>query len=506
MTKHLKLRGRILLGYAIPILLSATAASLVYWNVKNVETQLSLKEKSHLIVDDTKDLAISIEQMQRTMRGYLLTSNPLALNAYEQGRSRFSAFSQHLTELVDDPQQQTNLKKIIELGTQVVFLDRDLIALVNRGRSEEAIAKWRNSNTQEYAEELDLLLEQFEQRQLNILESRRQAMTHSLQRLTLIVFLSTALAAGLAMTIGVLLASRLSKTISRVTQSIASSSTHIAAMVTEQERILAQQSVSVNQTTTTINELGVSASQSAEKATQATQSTQRALSEAKSGSQAVQETLTEMTSLKQKVEAIADRILDLSHQTHQIGQVTSLVSNLANRTNMLALNASVEAVRAGEQGKGFAIVAREIRQLADQSKKSADKINSIIGEIHQAIQSTTTVTVEGTNTANRGLAIAESTAMAFVGVSEAVNDAFLNSQQIALNAKQQAIAIQQIVEAMNELNSSAKETASGIIQTQVITRHLNEAILSLQQLVSEDQSVVEAPSQEIPLPNIFLQG
>ena len=88
--------------------------------------------------------------------------------------------------------------------------------------------------------------------------------------------------------------------------------------------------------------------------------------------------------LKIRVSGIAEQILRLSEKNSQISNIIGLVSELANETNMLALNAAVEAARAGENGKGFEVVAVEIRKLADESKKSALKIQEIISEIKKA--------------------------------------------------------------------------------------------------------------------------
>jgi methyl-accepting chemotaxis protein len=146
---------------------------------------------------------------------------------------------------------------------------------------------------------------------------------------------------------------------------------------------------------------------------------------------------------------------------------------------MLALNAAVEAVRAGEHGKGFAVVAAEIRKLADQSKKSTEKINTLVGDIQSAISITVVVTHEGTKTVEEGTRIAQETSESFAGVEGAVNNIVINSQQISLNINQQAIAIQQIVSAMNDLNMAARETASGISQIRSGTEQLNESAQAL---------------------------
>jgi methyl-accepting chemotaxis protein len=283
--------------------------------------------------------------------------------------------------------------------------------------------------------------------------------------------------------LGIYLSKTITAKITALVNTLMSSSTEMAAMITQQEKITTQQATSVNQTTTAMDELGVSSRRSAEQATSATSGAQQALRLAEGGTQAVERTLEGMASLKDKVDAIALQISHLSQQTAQISSISILVSDIANQTNMLALNAAVEAVRAGDRGKGFAIVASEIRQLANQSKQSAQKINTLIADIQIAINTTVKVTDDGTKTVEDGVKIAQETTSAFVGVTDAVNHVFVNSQQISSSSQQQVLAIQQVVEAMNALNLAAKETASGINQTQVTMQQLNEAALNLEAMV-----------------------
>ncbi|OKH41032.1 chemotaxis protein [[Phormidium ambiguum] IAM M-71] len=275
------------------------------------------------------------------------------------------------------------------------------------------------------------------------------------------------------------IAKPLSTKIATIVNTIASSSSEIAATIEQQELAASQQAVSVNQTTTTMDELSSSSRQSAEQAAAATQGVSQALEQVEEGSKAVEKALQEMGTLKEKVEAIAQQISHLSQQTSQIGNISSLVSELANQTNMLALNAAVEAVRAAEHGKGFAVVASEIRKLADESKKSAQKISSLVQDIQSAISSTVLVTDSGTQSVNSSLTIAEQTSAAFTAIANAIDDVFLRNQKIALNAQQQAIAIQQVVVAMNALNQVAAQTASGISKTKLETQRLNQVVQNL---------------------------
>ncbi|MBG1269451.1 HAMP domain-containing methyl-accepting chemotaxis protein [Nostoc sp. WHI] len=286
-----------------------------------------------------------------------------------------------------------------------------------------------------------------------------------------------------AILLGLFLSNKIAKPLSgkiaQIVQTMAASTNEIAATVEQQERTATRQAASVNQTTITIDELGVSSQQSAEQAESAAAGARQALTLAGNGTEAVKHTLKGMATLREKVGAIANQITRLNEQTKQIGSISYLVGELASQTNMLALNAAVEAVRAGEHGKGFAVVAAEIRKLADQSKKSTEKINTLVGDIQSAISTTVVVTYEGTKTVEEGTRIAQETSESFAGVEDAVNNIVLNSQQISLNINQQAIAIQQIVSAMNDLNIAARETASGISQIRSGTEQLNESAQAL---------------------------
>jgi len=303
------------------------------------------------------------------------------------------------------------------------------------------------------------------------------------QQLLWTIVFGTGGTALVACVLAVLLANRTTKLLQDIANTIASSSNEIAATVEQQERTVNQQASSVHQTSTTMDELGASSRQAAEQAEASASGAREALAIAENGTQAVQQTMEGMSTLKGNVEAIAEQIMRLSEQTGQIGNISDLVADIANQTNMLALNAAVEAARAGENGKGFAVVASEIRKLADESKKSAEKINTLVTHLQAAMNSTVMVTDEGTKKTDASINLAQGTAQAFVGVTDSIDRVFVNNQQISLSAKQQAVAVQQVLAAMNALNLGAKETASGISQVKVSTQQLKEAAKQLQAIV-----------------------
>jgi methyl-accepting chemotaxis protein len=291
------------------------------------------------------------------------------------------------------------------------------------------------------------------------------------------------LAASISLVISYALSSSIAKTIQDASNAVASSTKDITSTVNEQEHTILQQSASMNETTVTIEEVGTYSLQSAQKAEISASGAQKALDLAESGTKTVGVAMDGISELKDQVIAIANQIVRLSEQTGQITTVSDIVADLATQTNMLALNAGVEAARAGEQGKGFAVVAGEIRKLADQSRKSADRIHILVNEVQAAINSTIMVTDEGTKKATQGIRLAEQTGDVFINIADAVNMVFLNNQDIAMTAKQQAVAVQRVVAAMNAINLEAKETAIGISQVKEATEDLNEAAQNLQAML-----------------------
>ncbi len=296
----------------------------------------------------------------------------------------------------------------------------------------------------------------------------------------------TILSLGTVLALGLFVVKRLIKLIRGLIYKISSFSMEIVSNMNEQEQVVGEQFLSVNQTTTTLENLGISSRHTAEEAEAVAAAARQALTLAEEGNKMVQQTLNQMLSLREAVAAISQQNQRLGDSTSQIGNISTLanlVSDLASQTNMLALNAAVEAVRAGEYGKGFAVVASEIRKLADESQQAAQQINGIIPEIKGAIDSTVKATEKSRKTVTAGVKTAQDTAEAFTGVREACNLVFASNQQISLNIKQQAIAIEQVADEMNSLNRTASQTIKDINQIKIGTQKLNEAALNLKSVV-----------------------
>jgi Methyl-accepting chemotaxis protein (MCP) signalling domain/Cache domain len=311
-----------------------------------------------------------------------------------------------------------------------------------------------------------------------------QAAYSELQRLLWTILGGAGFTGLLTLGLTALFADRLTNYIQKTIASITNSANEIVDTVQSQEITVNQQANTAIETTNTINQLESLSTESAAQAASSATGARQALSLSEAGTQAVQQTLRGMSDLRDNVDEIAAQVVNLGEQTGQITSISDLVSDLAKQTNMLALKAAVEAARVGEQGKGFGVVAGEIRKLAEESKKSAEKINNLATDIQVSINRTVMVTDRGTKTVTEGIQLAENTAATFIGVTDAVNNVFLNSQQISTAAKQQATAIQQVLGAMTIVSQGSQESAIGMHKMKTSTRELNQIADELQAVVS----------------------
>ncbi|MCW6035741.1 CHASE3 domain-containing protein [Spirulina subsalsa FACHB-351] len=482
--KKLKLRNTILVGYSIPIVLSGVTALVVYvQGVRQVEKQTQQVAQLHEHINQVKDLAFSISAMEKAARGYLMGEKSAELGIYEQWDSRFYEQSEIIRDLIDDPQQRQTLNEIIEVGDRMNELYRRLISYVqlnNRSKSQQI---WQQGQVQAITQNLSELVNTFEAYEQAQLAQERQQQQAALQFLTFLVFSIACLSGGIAFVSGVSIASAVSHHLTQEASAITQSSLEIAATMEQQERNTSQQVAAVSHASITFDELNASFRKAEEQAAHSAVDASHALDLSENGKLAVQRTLERMQILENKVEEIRDQTERLREKSSRIETISQLVGELAAQTNMLALNAAVEAARAGEQGRGFGIVATEIRRLADESKTSAQNIGDLIGEIRLEITSTAQATEAGTETVKQGVVISQEMAQAFGGVADAVESVVNNNQMLALNAKQQVAAMEQMLQVMNEITQAAQNNAASVTQVRSGVSFLNVALENLKALV-----------------------
>ncbi|MBI4780760.1 MAG: chemotaxis protein [Oscillatoriophycideae cyanobacterium NC_groundwater_1537_Pr4_S-0.65um_50_18] len=480
---NLKLKTQIAIGYLVPISLFLTLDVFAYRN--NVQRAATQKEYDRVVLlgQTLNDIGLSSGNILRAVRGYGLDPTSKRLRTtkttVEQEEKAYEEAISTLNTLIPEANQSEDIKALVKESKRVIDEVTESYTLMQTGQLAQGIAGV-NEVVFRTTEDLRIKLEDQNEEAAKKLQTADHAAADFLTHLLIV---GTILVTMSSVVLGWLITTLMTTKLQQAAYNLTSSSNELVATMDEQEQVASQQAAAMNETTTTMSELEASCQQAAEQAKAAVMAASYALESVTQGSQAVGQTQEGILTLERKVAAIAEQIIHLSAQAKQIGSISQLVSDLASQTNMLALNSAVEANRAGEHGKGFTIVATEIRKLADQSQQSAEKIKTLVVGIQKAVNSAVMATDEGSKTAKQGVQIAQTTDQAFVGVREAVDQVVLNNQQVSLNLKQQVDAIRQVMQAMDVINHGAKETAVGLIQTKEGSQRLNQTALILKEIV-----------------------
>ena len=269
------------------------------------------------------------------------------------------------------------------------------------------------------------------------------------------------------------------------TDNISKANSNISTATAEQAATVTEQASSVAETTTAVEEVRQTAEQSVERAQLVSEMASNALRLTENGLDVVKRTEDGMLSLKNQVRHIAETILSLSEQTLQIGEIIATVNDIADQSNLLALNAAMEAARAGEAGRGFAVVAGEVRNLAEQSRQATAQVSGILSEIQKAANTAVMVTEKGTKSAESGVELAQLTGDSIRAIREHTQQVVTAAQQIAASTRQQLAGMDQITQAMENVNEGATHTQKGMQQVDQAAQNLNNLARQLTSIVQQ---------------------
>jgi methyl-accepting chemotaxis protein len=255
---------------------------------------------------------------------------------------------------------------------------------------------------------------------------------------------------------------------------ISSGTSEILAAVSQHTATASEQSAAISETTSTVEEVRAASEQTARKAGDVAEGARASVEVSDRGIEAVAAIAQAMGEISDRVEAIARDILALSEQGQQIGEIISTVNDLADQSNILALNAGIEAAKAGEHGKGFAVVATEVRNLAEQSKQATGQVRGILGDIQQATAGAVLAIEQGTKVVEQGETLAARAGEVIRSQAGTIREAAHAAQQIAASAHQQSVGMDQVAQAMRDLTDSTSQFVTGARQSQQAAEDLNQ--------------------------------
>jgi twitching motility protein PilJ len=246
-----------------------------------------------------------------------------------------------------------------------------------------------------------------------------------------------------------------------------------------------QQDQEITNTSSAVEQLTVSMKQVSNNAEASAEAARRALDAAEQGNRSVRDTLEGMQRIRSSVQATAKRIKALGDRSLEISEIVNVINDITEQTNLLALNAAIEAARAGEAGRGFAVVADEVRKLAEHSRSATKDIAALIKAIQAETNDAVVVMEEGTKEVEIGAKLADQAGRALDAISTVVRQSAELVQEISLASKQQVRGTEGVANAMQIISNITRQTSQGARQTS----------RTVEQLVHMSEQLNEALSQ-----------
>lgn len=206
---------------------------------------------------------------------------------------------------------------------------------------------------------------------------------------------------------------------------------------------------------------------------------------ASTGQLIVQQTVNGMDRIAGRVREVAMTVEGLGKRSDQIGQIVNTISDIADQTNLLALNAAIEAARAGEQGRGFAVVADEVRLLADRTAAATREISAMITVIQVETRQAVNIIEDGVHEVEQGTRDAKKSGESLYGIAAQINEVTSQISQIAVAAEQQCATISEITEIIHTVTSAIQDTSQGVMASSRAAQQITDSIDNLKSQIGQ---------------------
>jgi len=477
--------GIILTSIVILIIVSFSSIKMI----ENSNNQIKIIDTitsnlTELRSDENRLISLTLELLLANDESYNDTIKANIKFRTTSTEKRISAIDSALINFPDQKNQFRNLTMVLK---EYRNNRNPIVNLVNKGKNAEASVYIKNIQIPLYdgirLNILDL------EKQLNKIAEQDTKRNESLIRIIYFTFLLLGL---VIIIISLLLAVYMIKMLRKISIEIrngvtilGTSAAEILSTVTEISTGTAETSTSVSEITTTVEEVRQTSVISNQKAQLLLDSSQRAATSVDKGRESIKEVIVSMKKIDAQMGIISDTVLKLSDQNRTIGEITTSVADIADQSNLLAVNAAIEAAKAGEHGRGFTVVAQEIRSLADQSKKATAQVKEILNEINKSVNQAVGVTEQGSRTVEEGRNLVTQCGEVIELLAENVEETAQASIQISSSNQQQMAGMEQVVPAMENIKIASQQNVTGIKQAQTAAHELNTLGQNLKEIIEK---------------------
>ncbi|HEY1797502.1 MAG TPA: CHASE3 domain-containing protein [Stellaceae bacterium] len=484
MFKNWTFTKRLAAGYGLAGFTLLLVGVTAYRTTADLIANDDLVTHTYLVKERLGNLLADLIDVETGTRGYVISGADSFLAPYKAGTEAVKTHLDELRQLTsDNPDQQRRLTAIqqaiaasLDYSARTVALRQsdglDAAAkLVSTGAGKTEMDRIRTLVAEAGREETDLL-------------NAREAIAKSSAEWTLTIILWGGIAGAIAVAaVGWGITRSLSGQIGTAVQHVQSSAAELQAAANQQATGLREQATAMSEITTTITELLVTSRQIAESAQRVAQIAEQTAGDARSGQGTVDVARDAITGIRRQVDQIVDYMLNLGKKSQQIGAVLDIVAELAEQTNILAINATIEAAGAGDGGKRFAVVADEIRKLADRVAGSTKEVRALIDEVRSAVNTTVMATETGSKAVETGSEQFGEVAEGFRQIAALILTTTDAAREIELSTKQQTTAVEQVNIAIASVAQASHETEASAGQTLQTASQLSQLSTGLSRII-----------------------
>ncbi len=489
-----KIANRILLGYSIPVLAIIILCAIVFDTTQkafNLEEDVTTIEQE---IQKSDEVIYDIARMAELSRAYVIYPRTQTYrNSYNEIYKKFQENGDVLTSKLENSETKKLAEELMREGEKVHQLTETIFKLVNEDRLEQAIQRMRTLDVSSADLTHADLTEQLEE---NLQDTLRQ-FEKAEKRLLAVTFLGAGFSLAAVLGAGALVVFPLKRQLTSLIEQaqksgiqVSTSTTQIAAAGRQLEATVTEQVASINEVQATSQQIAVTAGDLARTIEDVTDSA-GATAEAASNSQvSLGQMQVAMQQLVQATETISAKLGVMNEKANNINNVVTTITKVADQTNLLSLNAAIEAEKAGEYGAGFAVVAREIRRLADQTAVATLEIEQMVKEM----QSSVSIGVMEMDKFNKevGHYVEEvgTIGSQIAQVIQEVQGLTPNFEAVSQRMDEQYQGAEQISTAIAQLNEASHQTVESLQDTNSALTQLDDAAQGLQQEISNFKGLV----------------
>ncbi len=477
------------LGFAVTVafaVIIGAVAILSLVSVRDHKDRVISVNAQNLI--DAAKMNAAMEGNVGSSRGYLITKEDSSLERARASRAEFAEALSRLKRNVYSEEGKRGLPRIERLAEEHQVALTRALELRKTSPTLEPVTKVFDDDVQPKRLALDREVDEFVRSEEALLAKEKNASTESASTAMGWILATGIAALAFAAVVAFFLTRALARQMGSAIQHVQSSSSELQAAANQQATGAKEQATAMNEITTTISELLATSRQIAESSRRVAQMAEQTAQAARTGDATVVKGQDAIGGIKRQVDLIVNHMLDLGRKAQQIGGILEIINELAEQTNILAINATIEAAGAGESGKRFAVVADEIRKLADRVAASTKEIRGLIDETRAAVNTTVMATESGSKAVDLGTRQFVDVAAAFKQIADQVKTTTEAAREIELSTKQQSTAVEQVNAAIADVAQTTKETEASSGQTFQTATQLTNLSRDLSRFVQPNMS------------------